>query len=72
MLKEKGLLPNEESVLFLTINEIHELVETRNPRILQRMRRREKTFVKQMEQRYDFVCYGCPKPRVSNLIFTMH
>ncbi|KAE9556616.1 hypothetical protein FO519_000022 [Halicephalobus sp. NKZ332] len=63
MLKEKGLLSNEKSILFLTINEIHELVENRNPRIFHRMRRREKVFETQMEQRYDFVCAGYPKPK---------
>uniref|UniRef100_A0AC34R2N5 PEP-utilising enzyme mobile domain-containing protein n=1 Tax=Panagrolaimus sp. JU765 TaxID=591449 RepID=A0AC34R2N5_9BILA len=62
-LHNQGYLPTSRSILHLTMIEIRELFETRNPRILHRMRRREKILEKQNENQYDFIHFGHPIPK---------
>uniref|UniRef100_A0A7E4UQT9 Phosphoenolpyruvate synthase n=1 Tax=Panagrellus redivivus TaxID=6233 RepID=A0A7E4UQT9_PANRE len=59
---DKCLLPSARSILFLTLDEIEDLYATKNPRILHRLRRREKIFAKQAEHRYACVNVGTPQP----------
>uniref|UniRef100_A0A914PX56 PEP-utilising enzyme mobile domain-containing protein n=1 Tax=Panagrolaimus davidi TaxID=227884 RepID=A0A914PX56_9BILA len=63
LLENEGLLFEPKSILFATWEEINELTQIRNSRILHRIRRREKIFEKQVEQEYPFISEGTPIPK---------
>lgn len=67
MLQNEGLLFEPRSILYATWEEINELTQIQNSRILHRIRRREKIFEKQVEQEYSLISEGTPIPRVSSL-----
>uniref|UniRef100_A0AC34FGA9 Phosphoenolpyruvate synthase n=1 Tax=Panagrolaimus sp. ES5 TaxID=591445 RepID=A0AC34FGA9_9BILA len=63
MLQNEGLLFEPRSILYATWEEINELTQIQNSRILHRIRRREKIFEKQVEQEYSLISEGTPIPR---------
>uniref|UniRef100_A0A914DGC5 Phosphoenolpyruvate synthase n=1 Tax=Acrobeloides nanus TaxID=290746 RepID=A0A914DGC5_9BILA len=63
ILKEQKYLPEERMIFLMTWSEIQQLISTRSPRILCRIRRRQKILEKQNEIQYPFINQGTPQPK---------
>ncbi|XP_003745867.2 uncharacterized protein LOC100899715 [Galendromus occidentalis] len=69
LMVEEGRLPERELLLFLELDEIHQLIKTRNPSLVARAVRRRRLHSRMDNEQYPVLQYGFPQKKES-MIFS--
>jgi rifampicin phosphotransferase len=62
LMVHEGLLPDKDLVFHLSVNEIKDVIATRDGRLIGKATRREKMFEKWNEQKFPELSFGVPRP----------
>jgi phosphoenolpyruvate synthase/pyruvate phosphate dikinase len=68
LMVHEGLLPDKDLVFHLSVNEIKDVIATRDGRLIGKATRREKMFAKWNEQKFPELSFGVPRPIVPDSI----